>query len=77
MKIPKLLKIGGIVYKVIEKNMEESCGECDRTTNTIILNKEMTQEQKEVTLIHEILHALNWEFEEIEIGDIVRHLESF
>lgn len=34
-------------------------GECDSKTNTIRICSTLSQSQKEATLIHEILHALN------------------
>ena len=66
MKIPKQLKIGGIMYKVIiaENWFEDegADGETfydDKNGNTIYIRKSLTQEAKEVTLIHESLHAMN------------------
>lgn len=64
MKIPKKVKVGGITYKVSEVNCVESPNE-DKSWGRItysqseirILNK-LEQKQKELTLIHELIHAL-------------------
>ena len=63
MKIPNKLKIGGHTYKVfLKKEWEDSKDEdgyCDVTKNEIVLKASMSQSCKEVTLLHEIFHALN------------------
>lgn len=58
MKIPKKLKIGGIWYKVDQVATSNS-GMADITKSSISINKDMAQPQKEVTLLHEILHCIN------------------
>jgi hypothetical protein len=60
MKIPSKLKIGGHVFRVVVKEMSE-CGLTKRTLNEIWIANDLSQTQKEVTLIHEILHAINGE----------------
>lgn len=66
MKIAKVLKIGGIKYKVIEAeewlDRNGADGETfydKRIGNVIYIYSGLTQQAKEVTLIHEILHCLN------------------
>lgn len=62
MKIPTQVKIGGHIFQVIQKEMED-CGETDFHEGTITINKNMPQSIKESTLIHEILcHCLNTTF---------------
>lgn len=62
VRIPKKVKIGIIWYKIVEKEMTcGAMGELDRHTNTIYINKNISQEQKFNTLLHEILHAINGE----------------
>lgn len=73
-KIPKKLKIGAHTFKIVEKNME-MCGSCSRDDNTIEIRKGLSQSQKEVTLIHEIFHAINTEFGGDKASHIV--LDSF
>ncbi len=58
MKIPSKLKIGGHQFTVVVKEFEE-CGRTERTRNRIIIDADLTQSQKESTLIHEILHVIN------------------
>lgn len=62
MNIPKQLKIGGHLVKIIEKdgfNADSDCGEFLIDKNTITIRKDMPQDQKEATLIHEIIHVCN------------------
>lgn len=63
MKIPKKLKIGGHIYKIIWKDDwgdNNDLGKTDFVREEIWLNKLlMSQTAKESTLIHEILHAIN------------------
>lgn len=42
----------------------DECGSFDVRTNTIKIAKDLSQSQKEVTLLHEILHGLNQNFHE-------------
>lgn len=62
MKIPKKLKIGGHIVKIIEKegfNIDSDCGEFEISMNTITIRKDLPKDQKEATLIHEIFHVCN------------------
>lgn len=62
MIIPKKLKIGGHEYKVIvstENLGADDYGELDMETNTISISPRIPQTNKESTLIHEIMHAIN------------------
>ena len=55
------IKILGKKYNIIEKDMENEeviFGEIEYLTNTIIINKEMQEEKKKITLLHEVLHAI-------------------
>lgn len=71
MKIPKRLKIGGHIYDVVELDEVSkdgnTAGECEIDKLEIRLRKGQKQTAKEATLFHEIIHALNWEFEEKEV----------
>lgn len=58
MKIPSHLKIGGHEVRVEVVPLED-CGQFDPKTNTISIANSLPRSQQEVTLIHEILHALN------------------
>lgn len=73
MKIPKKLKIGGIVYqvKIIDDlELDGEDGETNRFRNDIRINKLLPQEQKEATLIHEIMHCLNSQIVEEKLGHL-------
>ena len=63
MKIPKKLKIGGhnikVVLKPFWKGSDSEDGLFENCKNEIWIKAELSQSQKEVTLIHEILHVLN------------------
>lgn len=66
MEIPKELKIGGITYQIILSNKWYEDNGADGETfydnengNAIYIRESLTQEAKEVTLIHESLHAMN------------------
>ena len=59
-KFPKQLKIGGHIIKVKFVEFDDDrCGEFDTYKNEISICKNLAQSQKEVTLLHEIIHALN------------------
>lgn len=60
MRIPRKIKVGGSWYNVdMSKELDGQCGRCDLTEQTIYISKELTRDQKEVTLWHEIIHAIN------------------
>ena len=64
MQIPKNVKIGGLIYSVKEEDNRlrdhnetgASCG----NSQEIVLDKNISQQLKETTLIHEILHQINF-----------------
>lgn len=61
MKMPKKLKIGGheitVVYKPdVEGNND---GYWDPMENTIVIKSSLPPSQRQVTLIHEMLHCMN------------------
>ena len=69
MNIPKKLKIGGHIIKIdMSKTLENDNGEADFKTNTIKICKDIPQDQKESTLLHEIIHFCN-----TTIGDDNNH----
>jgi hypothetical protein len=62
MKIPETLKIGGHMYTVTmvdASDINDNCGEQNRSKNTIKIRKDMPQSQLEETLLHEAIHAIN------------------
>ena len=68
MKIPKSLKIGGHSYKIeLVKEGElakNDCGSLSRENNKIYIDTKLSDSNRTVTLIHEILHAVNNELSE-------------
>lgn len=63
MRIPKEIKIGGHKFKVLIKEMSGKMGECDFSKNTISLSEDISVSQREATFFHEILHAINSEWD--------------
>lgn len=69
MKIPTKLKIGALWYKVVQVDPSQidvdsfHTGDCDDHTQTIRISKIVSQEMKEVTLIHEILHSIDMQLD--------------
>lgn len=59
MKFPKELKIGGHKFTVVLKELEKDLGCTDYTKNIITIDINLPQDQKEATLIHEIMHCMN------------------
>lgn len=66
MKIPSKVKVGGIWYKVIIAEHwfehESADGETfydNVNGNTIYIRKSLSQEAKEVTFLHEVIHCMN------------------
>lgn len=72
MKIPKKLKIGGHDVKVrftetMQGDYPNASGGWTEALNLIEIRKSLAGSQKEVTLIHEILHAINYNFTEEQV----------
>jgi hypothetical protein len=67
MKIPDKVKVGGIVWKVeMVSELKEVNGYLDFATGIIKIDKRMPEDIKKLTLLHEIIHSINCEFEEKE-----------
>lgn len=76
MKIPRVLKVGGhyITVTQTEQMVDDADGSWLASDNTIKLKKQLPPTQKEVTLIHEILHCINVSVKEIEIEYLAQAL---
>ena len=76
MTIPERLKIGGHEVRVVLEDLstEDISGDWDNMRNLIRLDSTQTASQQEASLIHEILHAMNTQFDDSETGHIL--LES-
>ncbi len=67
MKIPQTLKIGGINYQVIVEPIKmhgaSNCGSCNNAVAVITINSEDNNQIQETTLIHEIIEAINGNYD--------------
>lgn len=65
MIIPKKLKIWGLEWEVKENQDVANEGNCFGSTHSrtskIFLEKDVSQQIKETTILHEILHAIWWQ----------------
>lgn len=59
MKIPKTLKIGGHIVNINLQELDNENGKSDFGKNSITICETLPQDQKESTLIHEIMHYMN------------------
>lgn len=62
MIFPNIIKIGGLEIKVSQVESYEidgDCGESRFDVNTIKINKDLDQQSKELSFIHEILHHID------------------
>lgn len=64
MKIPKKLKVGGLIWEIAEDNNVAEEGQCFASTHPytqkFFIDPKISQQKKEQSLIHEILHAVWW-----------------
>jgi hypothetical protein len=72
MHIPEHIRIGAITWTVeqvpsIELGDDEKCGDCDHSLARIRLNRDMLDDLKALTFLHELLHAINNEMEHSEV----------
>lgn len=74
MKIPKKLKIGAHIYNVKLVDELDKCGMLNRDKNILSISADMPQDQKEATLIHEILHGLNNELDHTLVDGLAEGL---
>jgi Zn-dependent peptidase ImmA (M78 family) len=64
MKFPKSLRIGGHTIKVTLCDLPDGIdGEFSTDRNEIRINSKLPKSQRDVSLLHEIMHALNSEFD--------------
>jgi len=70
MKIPKKLKIGAHIFKVKyfnreAKDLNDNLGSCNCVKCEIVINSDpnISVSQQEETLLHEILEALNYNYQ--------------
>lgn len=68
----KEIKIGGLVYKIEYKDLEEEMGKTYYSKQIIEIDNNQTKEQQELTLWHEIWHAKNNQRSEIEVESLAQ-----
>jgi hypothetical protein len=70
MRIPKKLKVGGVVYEVRIVKMKDAA-EVLRGCNIIKINEKLSQENREEALIHECLHIICWEMKDERVIEML------
>ena len=64
LKIPKKVKIGGLIYKIsITDDLEDACAEI-KSHKRLIQIKKADADIMELSFLHEILHGVNNEMPE-------------
>ncbi len=79
MNIPKEILIGGLKYKIVitnGDNLDQACGDCDASTQTIRLNECLSPEAMEFTFWHEVAHAWNSTWSESLVDSIAQMISS-
>jgi hypothetical protein len=64
MKIPKTLKIGGLIYKIKIERLDDDHGKMSRVYQTIKVDSDLPEPERIVTLIHEVIHVMNGQIKE-------------
>ncbi len=83
MTIPKTIKVGAHTYTIqYEKRLNlnhEAAGQSRHLHSEIILDPDQAQTQLEDTLLHEMLHAIDWQvhiFNKDDVEDQITRLSS-
>jgi hypothetical protein len=78
MKIPEEVKIGGLVYKIVQEKQMDGCyGRLNKGMGQIIIEKDMPDDQKMANLLHEVLHAINSGLDEEIVNGTALSLYEF
>jgi hypothetical protein len=59
--IPQEFRVGALRWDVLmvpAKDLQGDCGDADRALQTIRINEDLSDEMKEATFIHELIHVL-------------------
>jgi len=72
MKIPDRIKIGGLWYDVELTENIDCCGLLERPKCKIKIDKNMRHDVQELTLFHEVGHAINSELDDVQIDFIAQ-----
>ena len=67
------ITVMGVEYKIeyvdVVSKEEPMFGQVDYFTNTITIDKSLTDDAKRVTLIHELMHCICWSLGLYELGE--------
>jgi len=67
LQIPQCITINGVDYKIVEENHMASgeglFGQARFIKQEIVIEKELTSQRKEMTLLHEIIEVINMDCE--------------
>jgi Zn-dependent peptidase ImmA (M78 family) len=58
LKIPKQFDLGGATWKVVESEHFPDMGHCDIEKMEIVLRSGLSDQAKQVTFCHELVHAI-------------------
>lgn len=74
-RIPKTVIVKNIKYKVEIKDLgEKLAGSVTKHKKKILLNKRLKRHEIESTLIHEILHSIDWSLKEKKVLKLEKRL---
>lgn len=84
MRLPKTLKVGAIKYRVeVVDGWHDGSGDDGETCwrkprgNVIYIHDQLTDEGKEVVLLHEALHAMNGTMNHEFLDSLAQQLYAF
>jgi len=67
MKIPSSIKIGGVIYKIVFQELDDSSGKTDFSKSIIYLDDKQSKDQVQATFLHEIFHCINNQMSEEKV----------
>lgn len=77
MKIPNKVKVGQQVFDVVITPFDDdNCADIDLKTMTIKIDSSLPTIQKELSMIHEVIHAINWKMSEEKVEYLSQALYS-
>lgn len=81
MLIPKKFKLFGLTFKVTQPykitSKDEHWGECSIAKKSIKVKRSLNREQKEITYLHEITHAILDTLEYTDLSHDEQFVERF
>ena len=78
--IPKTFKIFGLTFKVTQPwriDKDDNWGECSMNKNSVKVKRSLNKEQKEITYLHEVTHAILDSLEYNELSNNEDFVERF